>query len=275
MRTWTLALLLVLAGFTTAPLAAHAQTTPTSVQLTWTTPGDDSLTGTAASFDLRYSASAITAANFASATRWTGTPAPTAPGTTQSVTVSGLNPGTTYWFAIKTADEVPNWSAISNILSVTTPVAGDVVRPAAVANLGISGLTETTASLGWTAVGDDSLTGTAASYDLRYSTSPITAANWASATQVTGEPAPGAPGAAQSATATGLTRQTRYYFALKVGDEAGNFSALSNVPSGTTPDLTRPAAITNLAPGFVWIGRTSFGTPPGAKASRRQDRRRI
>ena len=275
MRTWTPALLLVLAGLTTAPLAALAQTTPTSVQLTWTTPGDDSLSGTAASFDLRYATSAITAANFASATRWTGTPAPTAPGTTQSVTVSGLNPATTYWFAIKTADEVPNWSAISNILSVTTPVAADAIRPAAVASLTITGLTETVASLSWTAVGDDSLTGTAASYDLRYSTSPITAANWATATQVAGEPAPGAPGAAQSATVTGLTRQTRYYFALKVADEAGNLSALSNVPNGITPDLTRPAAITNLAPGFVWIGQTSFGAPPGAKVSRRQDRRRI
>ena len=274
MRTCTLALLLILAGLATVSPAAHAQTTATSVQLTWTTPGDDSLTGTAAQFDLRYSTSAITAANFASATRWTATPAPTAPGSTQSVTVSGLNPGTTYWFAIKTADEVPNWSAISNIVSRTTPAAGDTVRPAAVANLAITGLNETTASLGWTAVGDDSLTGTATSYDLRYSTSPITAANWASATQVTGEPAPGAPGAAQSMTVTGLTRQTHYYFALKVGDEAGNLSALSNVPNGTTPDLTRPAAITDLAPGFVWIGLTSFGTPRGVPAWRRQDRPR-
>jgi hypothetical protein len=27
--------------------------------------------------------------------------------------VTGLNAGTTYYFAIKTADEVPNWSTIS------------------------------------------------------------------------------------------------------------------------------------------------------------------
>ena len=36
--------------------------------------------------------------------------------------------------------------------------------------------------LTWTAVGDDGSVGNAASYDLRYSTSPITPVNWASAT---------------------------------------------------------------------------------------------
>jgi len=270
MRIRPFALLLVLAGLGAVPLAGHAQTTPTSVHLTWTTPGDDSLTGTATQFDLRYSTSSITAANFASAIRWTATPAPTAPGTTQSVTVTGLTPSTTYWFAIKTADEVPNWSAISNIVTVTTPAAPDAVRPAPVTNLAITGMTESTAALAWTAVGDDSLTGTATSYDLRYSTSPITAANWASATQVSGEPAPGASGAAQGMTVTGLTRQTHYYFALKVLDESGNPSALSNVPNGTTPDLTRPAAITDLAPGFVWIGFTSSVASPAPAAWRRQ-----
>jgi len=139
-----------------------------------------------------------------------------------------------------------------------------------VTNLAITGMTESTAALAWTAVGDDSLTGTATSYDLRYSTSPITAANWASATQVSGEPAPGASGAAQGMTVTGLTRQTHYYFALKVLDESGNPSALSNVPNGTTPDLTRPAAITDLAPGFVWIGFTSSVASPAPAAWRRQ-----
>ena len=265
MRLRSPVLLLVLAGALTAEGVADAQTvTWNSVALTWTTPGDDSLSGTASQFDLRYSTTAITAANFAAATRWTGTPAPGPSGTTQSATVTGLQPSTSYWFAIKTADEVPNWSGISNIISRTTLAGPDAVRPAPVTNLAITGSTETTVALAWTAVGDDSLTGTASAYDVRYSTAPITAANWGGATQASGEPAPGAPGAAQSFTVSGLVRQTTYYFALRVADDGGNLSALSNVPSTTTPDQTRPAAITDLAVGFVWLGG-SMADPPAAR----------
>ena len=103
-------------------------------------------------------------------------------------------------------------------------------------------------------VGDDSLTGTAASYDIRYSTSPITSANWGSATQVTGEPSPGSPGTSQSYTVEGLSRQVTYYFAARASDEAGNVSALSNVPSATTPDTMAPSTITNLSASVIWLG---------------------
>jgi len=274
MRLRSPAVLMVLAGMVGTELAADAQTvTSNSIRLTWTTTGDDSLTGTASQFDIRYSTSSITSANFASATRWNGAPTPTAPGTTQSTTVTGLVPNTTYWFAIKTGDEVPNWSGISNVISRATLAAPDTIRPAPVASLAVTGTTEVTATVAWTAVGDDSLTGTAASYDLRYSTSPITAANWGSATQAAGEPTPGAAGTAQSHTVTGLNRQTTYYFALRVADDAGNVSAISNVPSATTPDQTRPAAITNLAVGFVWVESTLAWTPAAATAGRYDARR--
>lgn len=234
---------------------AQAQTGAwNSVTLSWTTPGDDSLTGTASQFDIRYSTSTITAANFSSATRWTGAPVPAAPGTHQSTIVTGLSPATTYYFAMKTADEVPNWSGLSNVVTKTTTAAPDTVRPAALTDAQITGSTETSFALRWTATGDDSLTGTATSYDVRYSTSPITNANWASATQATGEPTPLAAGTTQTWTLTGLTRQTTYYVAIKVIDEAGNASALSNSLSGTTPDLTAPAAVRDLAVGFVWFG---------------------
>ena len=49
--------------------------------------------------------------------------------------------------------------------------------------------------LHWIAPADDNGTGgRISSYDLRYSTATISAANWDAATQVTGEPAPAAPG---------------------------------------------------------------------------------
>jgi len=211
------------------------------------------MTGVASAFDLRYSRSPITASSFGSATRWTSTPAPAAPGTTQSVTVTGLLPSTTYYFAIKTADEVPNWSSISNVVSHTTSPMPDAVRPGPL-TIAVTSVTDSTASLGWTAVGDDSLSGAAASYDIRYSTSPITATSWSGATQVAGEPLPAAPGTPQSYTVRGLSREVAYFFAARAADDAGNLSALSNVPSATTLDSMPPSPITNLAAGFVWLG---------------------
>jgi len=232
---------------------SNAQVTWNSVTLSWTTPGDDAMIGTASQFDLRYSTSAITAANFGAATRWSGTPTPVAPGTRQSATVTALQPGTLYYFAIKTGDEVPNWSGISNVISQTTSTAPDNVRPAPV-SVAVSVVTDTTAQLAWVAVGDDSLTGTAFSYDIRYSTSLITNANWGSAIQSTGEPAPGAPTTPQTFVVRSLSRQVTYYFAMKTSDEAGNVSELSNVPFITTPDTMPPASITDLGVGFVWMG---------------------
>lgn len=251
--------LITFIGVGFVPRHAAAQTvTWNSVQLSWTAPGDDSVTGTAAQYDLRYSTASITTANFSSATRWSGTPTPTAAGTRQTVTVTGLQPNTTYYFAMKTADEVPNWSGLSNVISRATLAAPDTIRPAAVATATVTGSTETTASLRWTAVGDDSLTGTASSYDVRYSTSPITSANWGSATQVNAEPVPAVSGTVTNFTVTGLTRQTSYYFALKVTDDAGNPSAISNVVNVTTPDQTAPAAVRDLVVGFSWLSwRTS------------------
>jgi hypothetical protein len=54
------------------------------------------------------------------ATQATGEPVPLAAGFIQNHVISGLDSSTTYYFAIKTADEVPNWSGISNSPSDTT-----------------------------------------------------------------------------------------------------------------------------------------------------------
>ncbi len=225
---------------------ATSSPTGSTITLTWTAPGDDGSTGTAASYDVRVSPSPIDEGNFASAWEVIGEPAPATAGTVQSVIVSGLDSDTTYYFAIKTSDEVPNTSAISNVPSAATL---DVTAPAAVTNLAAGSPTGSSVQLTWTAPGDDGSTGTASSYDVRYSTSPINEANWASATQATGEPAPAVAGTNQNMTVSGLTSDTTYYFAIKTSDEVPNVSALSNVPSATTLDVTAPAAVTNLAAG--------------------------
>ena len=116
----TLILTLLAAGIVLMPRFAPCQVASTSVTVSWTATGDDRNAGIATRYDLRYSLSPITASSFGSASKWTGVPAPQSPGILQSATVTGLLPSTTYYFAIKAADEVPNWSAISNIISRTT-----------------------------------------------------------------------------------------------------------------------------------------------------------
>ena len=458
---------------TTAPDAvtdlATGTVTASSVDLTWTAPGDDGATGTAATYDIRYSTSTITEGNWASASQATGEPSPQVAGSAEAFTVTGLSASTTYYFAIKTSDEIPNESAISNVPSAATsapptpllarywmeeassgqgptqllddqasplnlpitydganysytapatgrgwtsttnnnqgrattlvdgtkiqttldgataatieivvaidalnsswsrlihigdnsdsgyftlsspntttlaftslvtnrgqwnpgfdgtravfhlvydssePTAGDRVRlykngtlltstggtapplnetlsipngkyfaianrelccrsfdgaiyyaavydgaltaaeastkstallalddsgdlvpPDAVADLATGAVTSSTIDLSWTAPGDDAATGTATTYDVRYSTSTITAGNWASATQATGEPSPSVAGSAESFTVAGLLSSTTYYFAIKTSDEVPNESTISNVPSATT-----------------------------------------
>jgi hypothetical protein len=240
---------------TTPPAAVTtlAAGTPTSsgIRLTWTAVGDDNLSGQATSYDIRYSTSTITSGNWASATRVDGEPAPKAAGQSESFTVPGLTPGTTYYFAMKVSDEVPNEGAISNIPHATTLPPPDTTPPSAVGDLAGGSPMTTSVRLTWTAVGDDGLTGRAAAYDIRYSTSAITGANWGSATQVLGETIPKTSGQGEFHTVSGLTPGATYYFAIKVGDEVPNWSPLSNIASATTlpPDTVVPATVTTLAAG--------------------------
>jgi hypothetical protein len=91
-----------------------------NIALTWTAPGDNGSSGTAFEYDIRYSAEPITADNFSLATRYANAPAPGAPGSTEIVTVDGLDLKVSYYFAIKTGDEIPNWSEISNVEKAKT-----------------------------------------------------------------------------------------------------------------------------------------------------------
>jgi hypothetical protein len=101
----------------TLPAApAHAAGTGT-VTLHWTAPGDDSISGTAAVYDMHCSGYPMTALNFWK-TQWVAhMPKPHAAGTQESLTVTGLMANQVYYFSVRSADEAGNWSAMSNIVS--------------------------------------------------------------------------------------------------------------------------------------------------------------
>jgi len=103
----------------------------TSISVIWTAPGDDSNSGTATSYDIRYSTITITNANWDSASKVIGIPTPLPAGSTQSITISNLSYGTTYYFAIKSSDEISNESELSNIASQTTNAPEECSSPIA------------------------------------------------------------------------------------------------------------------------------------------------
>ena len=100
--------------------------------------------------------------------------------------------------------------------------------PYMIIDLRVDGVTDSSVSLKWTATGDDKDEGAATTYDLRYYHTWLSTANWDSATQVTGEPAPSNAGQTDSMTVTGLKMDSTYFFALIAYDEAGNSSGISN-----------------------------------------------
>ena len=173
--------------------------------------------------------------------RCTGEPAPADAGTSQSLVIDNLTQNTTYYFAIKTSDERPNTSGLSNVASGQT--LPDTIAPGAVTSLTITKAKSSALRLAWIASGDDGDDGTATSYDIRYRTAgPITEGNWASAMQVTGEPVPAQSGYHRSMWITGLSASTTYYVGIKAIDEVSNASTIATASAATPAAslLTRP-----------------------------------
>ena len=111
-------------------------------------------------------------------------------------------------------------------------LAGDKTPPAAVNNLTV-GVGFHSAVPTWTDTGDDGTVGTASSYEVRYSTSNITEANWNQAA-VFCSGTPGASGTNECCDGVALSPGTSYYFAVRLTDDAHNISPLSNVVHITT-----------------------------------------
>jgi len=108
---------------------ATTQVTSNVVSLRWTTPGDDGMSGKITQLAVRFSATGpiVDEAAWNAATQ-AAPPVPARPlpaaGGTMHFDVPILEEHRSYWFAVRSADEVPNWSAISNSVVATTADSG-------------------------------------------------------------------------------------------------------------------------------------------------------
>ena len=117
----------------------------------------------------------------------------------------------------------------------------DSIPPAPIGDLGAApGSGDGNINLSWTATGDDGTNGIGVLYDIKYSTSPINSSNFESiSTSASNVPFPQSAGSSQSMTLSGLTPSQNYYIAMKIYDDGGNASPISNVASAeASVDIT-------------------------------------
>ena len=148
----------------------------------------------------------------------------------------------------------------------------DDTPPGSIDDLVITDIGVTTATLAFTLPFDDGPGDPVKVLEMRSSKIPITPKNWWEASPLPVIVKPGNPGEKRTVFLEGLLPGTRYYFAVRSLDDAGNPSSLSNVPAGfTTPagevfletfsggasgwEITRP-----------WDIATSPGQAPGSGA---------
>ncbi|MFC1572800.1 PKD domain-containing protein [Candidatus Eisenbacteria bacterium] len=98
-------------------------TKDSTVMLTWTAPGDDGDEGDAAEYDIRQAVNPSTTADWWDASvAVANIPIPRTAGAVETLMVEHLFPDSTYWFALKAADEVPNWSLLSNVAAAKAKI---------------------------------------------------------------------------------------------------------------------------------------------------------
>ena len=130
---------------------AAGNATGESLRLTWTTPGDDGRVGRATRYDIGYAKAPIDDSTWDQAWRVDQALVPRYSGVGESLVVTGLEAATTYYFAIRTADEQDNFSELSNVASGTTLSSGDATAPDPPTGLGVEPKDYLRNVLSWTA----------------------------------------------------------------------------------------------------------------------------
>lgn len=241
-----------------------AVSSETAITLSWTAVGDDGTIGLATGYDIRYSTELLTESSWAEANQYSQSLNPAISGTAEELIITDLPVQEQYYFGIRAYDEVHNYAAISNV--VQAQIAGDIVTPDAIDDLTVASLSMNSMLISWTAVGDDGSVGSAAAYEIKVHTQPITTTNWEVIAAYPQQMQPLPAGETESLLIQGLEPVTNYYAAIKAIDDAANISLLSNVVQGETtqmPDTTPPATITDLAAISTQDDITLSWTAPG------------
>jgi hypothetical protein len=94
---------------------------PFAVTLNWTASPQGTESPVSSSYELRYASQPLTEDNWSSATLVSEIPAPTVPNEAQYAVVEGLEPGQTYFFALRPEDDSSPPEAFTPEVSATTP----------------------------------------------------------------------------------------------------------------------------------------------------------
>ncbi|MFH1282613.1 MAG: FG-GAP-like repeat-containing protein [bacterium] len=221
-------------------LTAIAGTNEGEIDLAWTAPGDDEGSGTPASYIVKYDTTQITNASFNAAIEYVQLWVPLAAGGSESQTVSGFVPGSTYYFAIKAVDEMGNtgeWS-VAGINTLADGPAMDL-NPGVPISPTIETVSYCSINLNWTAPNNLDINHYLVYYDSDASGVPYSGTGAVDGMSPIIVPAP-------PYLLTGLTQKVTYYIAIKTVDDGGYESTYSTEVSTRTPAIP-PAVPTSFA----------------------------
>ena len=154
--------------------------------------------------------------------------------TDHSITLTGLNGSTTYYFRVGSTDGLGNGPTVSSQSSFTTDPTPDTTPPV-VSNIQVASKTHNSAVITWT-------TNEQSDSMVQYGTS---SRSWGS---YPSNQSSGSMVTSHSVTLTGLNGGTTYYFRVGSTDASNNGPTVSNQGSFTTdlPPDTTPPMISNL-----------------------------
>ncbi len=109
---------------------ATGAATQTSIELTWTAPGDDELLGDISGYELRYATTMLVSEqDFLAATEVIPGPQTASVGTPQAFIITGLQPDTLYSFGLRAKDGASNGSMLALTSATTLPDGCAPVNP--------------------------------------------------------------------------------------------------------------------------------------------------
>ncbi len=217
----------------------------TSVTLTWTAPPGIRTPQTV--YDIRYSPQPVTEENWEKAARYPAAFRPAATGSREIYQLANLQtpdnlPAEMLYFALKVG-EGARVSSISNVVRLERQ---DNEPPAKIQEIHVTELTDLILELSWKATGDNSNVGTASTYDIRYSDTPLNESTWERATRIENEPAPLPAGTDQRLQVKKPWNDREIFWGIKAIDESLNTSELSEVAVWGPRDEIPPSRIVDL-----------------------------